>query len=543
VNCAVSVGMVNFCPGLMVNWGRDYMKPESKFVFKKLTQVVGFVSFISGSSSAFGAQELVLAAPQETLSHLPQHLLKLPVPHTDTSVYDEEPVHYHYLKAAGVGTLVISPAKPALPTPSATPKVASASASASVSAQSNAINYPAKKAKPKPPNIVDDQDDKADDSHFSLQKASGLGEDSRVQINGFISAGSLITTEPDNYVIPNYGLVHNDLNYAAASRIGLQVTGNIIHNLAVVGQFVANGDNTAGRTPYNVTADWAYIRYYPRPDIQIRTGRFRLPTLFYSENAEVGYTYPWIVLPNEVYGIVPITNLNGASAIATYALGQSNWTVKAQPFYGSSFNRAAIYNTYNINIIPGTVFSLEQNNVYGGSASVGNPYFEVRGSYMSYETTVTAPLLGGALCPNGIRSTECRLFNDVSSDFFSLGAKLDIDHFLLIGEYAHRNISAFFANLSSFYVMAAYQFRGFMPNISYSYAGSSNSRSLFLLNGEFPVAQDTWTLGLNYTVNTNLLAKMSLSAIQPLDGSYGFFNSNPGRKTIMMYGISLDAIF
>lgn len=522
------------------------MKQRANTNFKKITQSIAGTAFILLLPRAFPAQALVLSAPEETLAApedtlVHKKLLKLPAPHRDLSVYEEGPAHVHANAVAD--TLVIAPVQHALPAPAEASQVA-----AQNSIPMTPKTRPKKKASVKPAapvsadNLVDKEDQVASPSAFSLQHTAGLDDNSRIELNGFMTAGGLATTDPAYYLIPGYGLVRNDFNFAAVSRIGLQVTGNIAHNLAVVGQFVASGDNNLARQTYNVTADWAYLRYTPRPEIQLRAGRFRLPSLFYSENAQVAYTYPWIVLPNEVYGIDPITNLNGVSSISSLSLGQSNWTFKIQPFFGESSHQAVLYQFYNPNFISGSVLNFSENSVYGTAASLGNPTFEVRASYMGFNTTVTAPL-AAALCPNGLRQTVCTLANQSSSDFYSLGAKLDVDHFLLVGEYAHRNIAAIITAIDSYYLMAAYSFRGFMPNITYAYAATTNHSSLVNFGGQLPAVQDSMTLGLNYTINSNLLAKLSLSAIQPLNGTYGFFTTNPGRKTIMMYGVSLDAIF
>ncbi len=555
------------------------MKLIAKTISKKLTQCIACTAFVLLAPSAFAdkelalaaphdtpegkelllaaphdtpeGKELVLAAPQDTLAQMQKNLLKIPVPHRDLSVYDEEPVHYHYAQGAALQTLVISPVRPSLPTPSTTPpqKVVKVSAQTPVSnPKPQAKTKPKAKASAAVPlaatseDSIDDQDDKKADSRFSLQHAAGLGDDSRVQINGFLSAGGLYVNNRAYYQIPGYGNVHNQINSAADTRIGLQVTGNILHNLSVVGQFVADGDNTVNQQPFNVNADWAYLRYTLRPEIQLRAGRIRVPALFYSENAEVGFTYPWIVLPNEVYGIVPVINVNGISSVSSLALGQSNWVVKSQSFYGSSTNQATAYATLNPNLVSGTVVNFAQDNVYGSMMSIGDSIFELRGLYMTYRTTVTAPL-ALPVCPDGTRQVRCTLVNQAGSTFWSAGAKLDIDHFLLIGEYAHRSVAAIISAINSYYVMAAYQFRGFMPNLTYAYAGTTNNATLVASSGQFAQVQDSLTLGLDYTINSNLLAKLSLSGVQPLNGTFGFFNTNPGRKTIMMYGVSLDAIF
>lgn len=542
------------------------MKLKFSKIFSNFHYCIVCSAFILLTPQAFSNPLLSLGAPRETLTAKTQGLLKLPQPRQDLSVYTEQAEHYH-LRAA-TQTLVISPVPQAtLPNPTVTKKkkpkaqkVETANSAPEQLAPSDdpapqmAIPVPsaqmaakASKAVPAEPvaeplSSLDNQEDAANNSHFSLQHAAGLGPDSRIQFNGFFGAGFLATDDAAEYVLPGYGRVHNAANFAAPSDIGLQVTGNILHNVSVIGQLVADGDNSIRDNAFTLSADWAYLRYMARPDLQLRAGRFRLPTLFYSENAKVGYTYPWINLPNEVYGPLPVVELNGISTVSSLSLGQGNWTLRAQPFFGSGSTKTVIFGSYNPAWISGTAFNLSQDDVYGTAVSLGNHYFEIRGSYMGWETRATAPLVG-TLCPDGTRQTRCTYINGVSSDFYSAGAKLDFAHFLLVGEYAHRELAAFFANLNSYYVMAAYQFRGFMPNLTYARAKTSNNRILAITEGQLPIAQDSLTLGLDYTINSNLLAKISLSGIRPLDGTYGFFTINPGRKTVMMYGVSLDAIF
>ena len=74
--------------------------------------------------------------------------------------------------------------------------------------------------------------------------------------------------------------------------------------------------------------------------ISVRAGKIKFPTFLISDYYEVGYAYPWIRPPQEVYSSNPITTLNGVDVLARFRLGDMSLLV--QPYYGVSRGAEAL---------------------------------------------------------------------------------------------------------------------------------------------------------------------------------------------------------
>jgi len=359
--------------------------------------------------------------------------------------------------------------------------------------------------------------------------ALGIGLKSRIHINGFFSAGGSATNTSADYLVPNHGTIDNHFNFASNSLVGLQFNADLATHLQIVTQFVADGDDTNGNVAYRVNAEWAYLRYVVSPSYQVRVGRFRLPAFLYSETEQVGYSYPYFQLPNEVYRLVPFNNVNGVDMIYRYTIGHTGWTFMLQPYYGANTSTFTIFNAASPN---GINVNFNEEDVKGIVASFSNPNFELRGTYD--ELRLTGYIPGGAT-----------LFSSDSTTFYSAALKWTMGDFLLIGEYANRDTPSQIASLRSYYGSLGWRFGKFTPLFTYAHLKTTNASELLISPATSEVAQDqqSYTLGFDYTLNSNLAIKASVSQITPLNGSFGLFNSSPGKNHVWLYGASIDAIF
>lgn len=114
------------------------------------------------------------------------------------------------------------------------------------------------------------------------------------------------------------------------SLIGGQVTANLSPKLSAVLQVIAeqNYDNT-----YQPHVEWANIKYQFTPKFSARAGRTVLPTFLLSDTRKVGYTYPWVRPPLEVYRLMPVTNIDGVDA--RYSLYTGEISNNLQANYGN----------------------------------------------------------------------------------------------------------------------------------------------------------------------------------------------------------------
>ncbi len=370
---------------------------------------------------------------------------------------------------------------------------------------------------------------------LSIPSKFGLGLQSRIHINGFLSAGIAWTNSSSNYIVPNHGTIDNSVGAAPLSLIGLQFTADLLNHLQVITQFVGDGDNTNGNTAYRVNVEWAFLRYVFNDNYQVQAGRFRLPAFLYSQTEQVGFSYPWVILPNEVYRIVPFNNVNGITLITRHPLGNTNWNITFQPYYGSNRSQFTVYNNANPE---GIDLRFRENNLAGIVVSVGNQNLTLRGSYATLKLT-------GIF--NGVSPVvpSRTLFSSDSTKFYSFAAKMLLGRWIFMGEYADRDTPSSVAALRGYYGSLGFKFGKLTPLFTYARIRTTNERELALAPAfsELPQDQQSYTLSLDYLLSPNVDIKGSISQISPLNGTFGLFNSDPGRRQVYLYGLSVNAVF
>jgi len=368
-----------------------------------------------------------------------------------------------------------------------------------------------------------------------LSSTLGIGPQSRIHINGFLSAGGSITNSSAEYFIAGHGQVDNRVNFAANSLVGLQFNADLSRQLDVVTQFVADGDDTNGEVAYRVNAEFAFLRYAFSNRYQVRGGRFRLPAFLYSDTEQVGYSYPWVQLPPELYRLIPFDNINGVNSLIREPLGTTEWQMTFEPYYGSN---NSIFTVYNNRYPNGLNVNFEEDNFYGMVFTLGNPRFLLRGTYAATQLTAVAP------APLPILN-QVVIFSSAKTEFYEGAIRWLIGHALLVGEYARRNTPPQIAGLEAYYAALGYHIKKLLPLFTYAHLRTTNVSQLASNpeTNELPQDQESYTLGFDYTLNNNLAFKVSATLITPLKGTFGLFNSNPGRKHVMLYGVSFDAIF
>ena len=371
----------------------------------------------------------------------------------------------------------------------------------------------------------------------------------RLKIHGFISAGASIANNNSGYGIPNYGTVTKDLDFAPNSLAGLQFSAAITPQLSAVIQLVANGSNRDGNRAYQIRSEWAFVRYTFQNNWQLRAGRFRLPAFLYSNTSEVGYSYPWIWLPNEVYRIVPFSNFNAVDANISQSLGSSSWTAQVEPFFGSNQSNFDVYNGYLSS--PGfNTMKFRENNILGAVLSVSNPYITLRANYIHINATAYLP--DNPVLPDSSPSLPVGVNGQLGNanqpaNFYSFSGRFQAHHLLAVAEFAQRHAFEGVASLTGYYGTLAYRYGKWMPNVTYGHLQTFDQADVSQQQqnpfSERAQAQESINVGLNYYVNGNLVLKGAVYRIVALDGTYGLFDYNPGRQPVYVYALGLSAVF
>lgn len=74
---------------------------------------------------------------------------------------------------------------------------------------------------------------------------------------------------------------------------------------------------------------WAFVSWRPSDDWLIRVGKIRLPLMLNTENVDVGATFDFARLPQEVYSISPMTDVVGISISKSWLAETMEWNLEA----------------------------------------------------------------------------------------------------------------------------------------------------------------------------------------------------------------------
>lgn len=85
---------------------------------------------------------------------------------------------------------------------------------------------------------------------------------------------------------------------------------------------------------YKPVVEWANIKYQFTPDLSLRLGRIALPMFLAADYRKIGYAYPWIRTPVEVYDAIPLSSSDGIDA--SYRWNHGALKNVTQAFVGST---------------------------------------------------------------------------------------------------------------------------------------------------------------------------------------------------------------
>ncbi len=289
------------------------------------------------------------------------------------------------------------------------------------------------------------------------------------------------------------------------SRIGVQMSANFTPKISAVLQVVSEYEADSN---YQPGVEWANIKYSFTPDAYIRVGRIALPTFLYSDSREIGYSFPWIHPPVDLYRQLPMTNSDGLDASCRFEIGEAMNSIRM--IYGSSKTDRPISTSTSKNL-RGIFDKLEY-----GPATLRVGYQERESSYHSDLTGVT-----GAWIPD--------------SDL-SIGASYDTGDWFAISEWMQGKSTT---KLNAMYFSAGRRINQYTPYLTYS----RNSPASFLPGFPAPTASEinrakksesTVSLGVRWDLMKNADVKLQLDQVHLSDNSNGYLANVPAG--VILYG-------
>jgi hypothetical protein len=341
-----------------------------------------------------------------------------------------------------------------------------------------------------------------------------------VSINGFLTT-SVVMTDTDEATY-NQGAITDKARFDNPdSRLGLQFTGAINDYMDATAQLIARG--RGGND--SISTDWAFVSIRANNVTQVRTGKLKLSTFLISDYIEVGYAYPWIRPPQEVYTLNPINTLVGADVLYTPTVGNAQLMI--QPYFGSNRSSSRIspaLGAANPALEAGDEIAFSVNNLAGINFVVNFDAMSLRLGYLA--TEVDAELGGFAL-------------EEEKAQFASAGLTVDWNNFIAYAEYATRdqdtNLEVGFPDQDAYYVTLGYRAGQFLPHVTYANVDYGTDES------PFAVRQTSVTAGLRYEFLDGAALKFEAQSVDPEEDEYGLFDGK--IEDAMLYGIALDVIF
>ena len=398
-----------------------------------------------------------------------------------------------------------------------------------------------------------------------------------IQFDGFFTVGAARSNDKYNNVyigsLGDRGITR-DITFETDTRFGLQITSEIADNASVVAQILGQGT----QSNFNAVVEWAYVDYEFNKYISLHAGKIKQPVYLVNDYVEVGYAYPWIRPPSEVYYLNnPLNTVNGAELLFSFPVGKGQ--LSFQPYIGS--NRDDIPNSN------GTGY-FEAEGIAGIDVKYAAPGFLIHASKFHCRKVNTFGGLTDQPTKFGF-NVDVNLNGVGRCDVSSVGMNFDLSNVVAYAEWQKRETSDTlarpFGDTNAWYTTLGYRMGKWLPHLTFasikgkastyspgavSCAASTASPGCVTPLGtvpagtplfNFPVPlQTSVTAGLRYEVNDSAALKMEYSVVDvntnasdlkesnnPFGINYGLFTTSftgtaPTEK-VGIASVALDVIF
>lgn len=310
---------------------------------------------------------------------------------------------------------------------------------------------------------------------------------------------------------------------------------------------------------YRPRVEWANVKYQVTPELAVRVGRIALPMFIAADYRKVGYAYPWVRPPIEVYGVVPLGSSDGADL---------SWHWNGESVRSTT---QVLYGYTNMPLFDGA--RLRGTRIAGLSQTVENGAFSARASVIGARLSVSLfPQLFEALDgfgPQGRDIARRLRVDDKRASAMSLGLNYDPGQWFVLGEAGRSRIDGYLGNTHSAYLSGGWRYRNLTPYAGYArvwgslpqgpnalalgglpapYAalGAGVNAALASLLRQVP-SQSTLSAGLRWDAAPNLALKLQHERVTTRSGSRGMFINSvadyQSGRTAHVTSAALDFVF
>jgi hypothetical protein len=305
--------------------------------------------------------------------------------------------------------------------------------------------------------------------------------------------------------------------------------------------------------------EWANIKYQLTPELALRAGRIALPVFLAADYRKVGYAYPWVRPPVEVYGSIPLSSSDGVDLSWRW----TSWSLRhtTQAFHGHTA----------MSLSQGA--RLDARALVGFSHTIESGPFSARLSALSANLTldVARPLFA-ALDSFGAAGDALATRYAVErkhTSIVSLGLAYDPGPWFAQGEAGHTHTASFLGKTSTLYASAGLRHGPFTPYLGFSrvradspnfdpglpvaglpaYQAAAVQTINAGLNALLETVPDQTSIsaGVRWDLQRNLALKAQFDRVTPHHGSRGtLINTQPGfvsGRALQVASATLDFVF
>lgn len=380
--------------------------------------------------------------------------------------------------------------------------------------------------------------------------SSALASELETKFSGYARIVAGILDESDT----KYANYSNELSLDKQSLIGLQ--GQVIVNkqLSVTGLGLlhSNPDVDSG-------VEWLYVNYRPTSAINIKAGQMQTPFYALSDVLDVGYSYPWVTAPKEVYNDFIFKRFKGLDI--RYSHIAEDYSAHIEAYYGI-FDDTLIVNNVKTPIeadhLSGIITELKINN------------FNLRASYHSAEISLNLPslnYLSQTLSLSGFEQ-EANTFkiHRKDTEFYQFSAHYDSLNYFVKSEFVNIKPDAeFYADIQGYLLSYGRYFGDFTLLASYGNRKDKlktidNSIPLgiapqldqlyFVLQGAIDNRtkddSESYSIGLRWDFKENLAFKSELKHVKAHSDQNSFLKKqNPADtdNTVNLLSFAIEWVF
>lgn len=391
-----------------------------------------------------------------------------------------------------------------------------------------------------------------------------------LQVDGFLTAAATVT---DTGAAAFLG-ARDEVRFDIDSVFGLQFTAPVNERARATVQV-----NGHGSDDFRPETEWAYLTWKATDAVDLKAGRQRIPFFMISDFLEVGYAYPWVRPPVDVYSQLGFSRFDGVSASWRHVVG--GWMFTAQPFVGSTRDDQVMSMRDATGAWADVSGKLDVTRLAGLNLTFGNDdlTFRLGRTEGDFDLTGMAAVdqyLAGVTAYGFPAVADKFGVRDRHGWFQGAGIEADFEGWGFLGEYTERGTDGLIADSSGWYVTVLAHAGRFTPYAGFSrlrteedYAGvravlddmaaipdpdgagpAPSGAALAAATQQFIALssqdEDSVFAGLRYALGANLALKCEWQRIEPENRSTGVLQQPDAgfdRRHVNVYTVALDAIF